>query len=225
MDLEDRIQYKFKETALLQEALTHKSFHNENRKISDKDNECLEFLGDAVLSLSLSTLLINKFPDCNEGELSKMRASLVNEVSLCEMAKIIDLPKNLRLGQGEVNSEGYKKPRLLCSAFEALIGAIYSDSNFKVCHDIIERVFSSFLDSIDTTSVGFDDYKTKLQEKLQESIRLTPVYKVFKEQGPDHNKEFSIAVYARDQVIGRGFGRSKKQAEQSAAQEALRDLL
>lgn len=216
--------YTFKDHTLLQTALTHKSFHNENLRKSHGHNEMLEFLGDAVLDLALTDQLMKTFSDLDEGALSKIRASLVNESVLSEVAKEVGLEKQLLLGKGEIQSEGHLKPRLLSSVLEALIGAIYKDSDFSTIQKIIEELFSQRLSQLDLTIHFREDYKTRLQEKMQTKHKQTPKYELFKEEGPDHSKIFFVQLKMADQIIATGSGRSKKQAEQNAAQVALMEL-
>ncbi len=224
MRLENILSYSFKDTKLLNQALTHKSFYNENESGSTGHNERLEFLGDAVLDLSVCHLLMNKFPDLSEGDLSKLRASLVNETSFADLSIELGLQDKLLLGKGELLSGGKDKPRLLASVFEALIGAFYLDAGFERVHEYLENLYQ---DRINHTNVGDHfsrDYKTRLQEKTQEMFKLTPTYHVIEEEGPDHLKTFIVEVKVDDKIIASGIGKSKKTAEQCAAEKALENL-
>jgi len=220
-NLMNKIGYVFKNAELLSQALTHKSFHNENGADSVGHNERLEFLGDAVLDLALSDDLMLRFPQLSEGELSKIRASLVNEIALAEVAKGLELDQVLRLGRGEQQTGGAEKPRLLASGFEALVGAIYRDSDFSTVATWLRTVFAAKIDSLDLVEHYKTDYKTRLQEKAQEKHRQIPQYELEKEEGPDHDKTFYVILKISGEEIARGSGRTKKQAEQDAARVAL----
>ncbi|OFZ15983.1 MAG: ribonuclease III [Bdellovibrionales bacterium RBG_16_40_8] len=216
--------YVFKNPELLKQALTHKSYRNENLKKSRADNERFEFLGDSVLDLSLSDHLMKRFPELTEGELSKIRASLVNESTLADLAKEWAIDKHLLLGKGEIISGGSAKPRLLASTLEAIIGALYLDSGFQAADQIIRKIFASRIDNLDLDIHFESDYKTRLQEKIQESMKQTPVYEIEGEEGLAHNKIFHMVLKLDGKIIARGSGRSKKQAEQDAARAALAAL-
>ncbi|MCB9026541.1 MAG: ribonuclease III [Bdellovibrionaceae bacterium] len=224
MTLQESIGYQFANEGLLEQALTHKSYYNEVPDKSLGHNEKLEFLGDAVLDLCLSHTLIEKFKELDEGHLSKIRASLVNENSLMVFAKELGLDTRLRLGKGELNSGGREKPRLLASVFEAFIGAMYLDGGFEQSHQLINKLFANALTQVDLENHFTTDYKTRLQEKTQEMHKETPVYIVVKEVGPDHDKTFFVRVNVNGNTLAEAQGRSKKQAEQSAAQQALEKL-
>ncbi len=211
----------FRDPGLLNQALTHKSFHNENPTSSLGHNERLEFLGDAVLGLALSDLLMKRFPELSEGDLSKLRASLVNEAILAEISLEQKFDQNLKLGRGELQTGGAQKPRLLASVLEAFVGAIYLDSGFQSAFDFVVQTFSGRLESLAGQDAYARDYKTRLQELAQEQHRQAPVYSVVSEVGPDHDKTFEVAVQVAGKEIARGKGRSKKQAEQDAARAAL----
>ena len=210
----EALGYEFKNGDLLQQALTHKSASK------DQHNERLEFLGDAVCDLVVSDLLMFKFMD-DEGGLSKKRASLVNETTLARLSSQLDLAKYMILGRGEVLTGGDKKPRLLASVLEALMGAIYLDGGFPAAQQVITHLFTPILSEMNPHDDFSEDYKTRLQEKLQSKHKLAPIYKLKKETGPSHDKEFVIEVEFQEQILGRGHGRSKKMAEQMAAKEAL----
>ncbi|MCB0351577.1 MAG: ribonuclease III [Bdellovibrionales bacterium] len=224
-DLAEKLGYTFKSNELLSRSLTHKSFDNEFPKKSKGHNERLEFLGDAVLDLALSDYLMKRFPELNEGELSKIRASLVNEKVLAEVALELGLENLIRFGKGEFKSGGSLKPRLLSCAFEALVGALYRDSDFQNTNDIILKIFFDRIENLDLETHFKSDYKTHLQEKLQGMLKQIPNYELEREEGPDHNKVFFVKIKIDDQVVATGTGRSKKQAEQDAARIALENLL
>lgn len=210
----------FRDPSLLKQSLTHRSFHNENPSESDGHNERLEFLGDAVLDLALSDLLMRHFPGQPEGDLSKYRASLVNESELAAIALELKFDQLMRLGRGELNTGGSQKPRLLASVFEAYVGALYLDSGFQKAYEFLREVFTPRFAALATD--GRDrDFKTRLQERAQEQHRQTPTYELVQEEGPDHNKSFVVSVKLGSQELATGKGRSKKQAEQEAARRAL----
>ncbi len=211
---------KFKDASLLSQSLTHKSYHNENLSASDGHNERLEFLGDAVLDLALSDLLMREFPEASEGDLSKFRAGMVNESELAEIALELEFDHLMRLGRGELITGGALKPRLLASVFEAYIGGLYLDTGYETAHEFLKEVFVPRFASLRTESKD-RDFKTKLQERAQEQHRQTPTYELLQEEGPDHNKIFVVSVRLGIAELAQGKGRSKKQAEQEAAKRAL----
>ncbi len=215
--LEDKIEYRFKDKKLLTEALTHSSYANEN-KTAIPCNERMEFLGDAVLSIVTAEYLYEKFPNMPEGKLSKLRSSLVCTQSLSEFAREIDLGSYLYLGKGEAACGGANRPSVLEDAFEALIAAIYLDGGMENAKRHILRFLSR---EVETKHTNFKDYKTHLQEVVQQNPDETLNYVLVDEYGPDHDKRFVAEVHLNSNIIGRGEGRSKKQAEQLAAREAL----
>jgi len=221
--LQETLGYSFREIMLLNKALTHKSYVNETDG-NLKHNERFEFLGDSVLDLIVSEYMIRKYSDYKEGVLSKIRAGVVNESCLAKLARKIDLGDYLLLGRGEEMSGGRKKPSLLANAYEALAGAIYFDSDLKSAAKV-------FLPSIKKEIKGFietpecRDYKSDLQEYTQNKMVCIPAYKVTKEIGPDHEKQFEVVVSIKDKSRGKGMGRSKKEAEQAAAKMALEGFL
>lgn len=222
--LEERIGYSFVDKDLLDQSLTHKSYFNEQEKKSRGHNERLEFLGDAVLDLALSDLLMKELPDLDEGPLSKMRAALVNETVLADIAKELSFQNLIHLGRGEMRTGGANKPRLLASALEAFVGAFYLDAGFSIVQPFLNQIFIKRIRSMDPQNYYAADFKTRLQEKLQEKYRLAPAYEVTGEEGPDHDKIFFVVVKKDDQVLASGQGRSKKQAEQDAARKALEEI-
>lgn len=215
--IEEKIGYVFSDKSLLQEALTHSSYANEMRN-GVKCNERMEFLGDAVLSIVTAEFLYTKFPDMPEGELSKLRSGLVCTAELSGFAREMGLGEYLFLGKGELNTGGKDRPSILENAFEALIAAIYLDGGMEKAKAHILRFLSSALEN---HKLNFKDYKTALQEIVQQNPDETLNYVIVGESGPDHDKRFEVEVHLNSNVIGRGIGKSKKQAEQEAAREAL----
>jgi ribonuclease-3 len=201
-------------------ALTHKSYVNEHREEGLADNERLEFLGDAVIDLAVSHRLMERFPTAREGELSKMRAAVVDEQGLSEMARALDLGALLRLGRGEELTGGRHKASLLADAMEAVIAAVYVASGLAPVLAIVDRFLGEAFARAASGTLD-RDYKTQLQEMAQSRLRATPRYRVVGERGPDHSKTFEVETDLRGEVIGRGAGRSKKDAEQAAAKLAL----
>ncbi len=218
-DLQNNIGYHFKNIALLNEALTHSSYANEHKSKHIKYNERLEFLGDAVLSIVVSDYIFKNCPDLPEGELTKLRASLVCEKSLFEFAKQINLGKYLMLSKGEKNNGGANRPSILSDAFEALIAAIYIDGNMEAASKHILNFIIPVVKNSKKKRIV--DYKTTLQEIIQKNPGEKIEYYLVGESGPDHNKHFVVEVHLNSNVIGKGGGRSKKEAEQQAAREAL----
>lgn len=215
--LEQHLNYTFKNKQLIIEALTHKS---------DKkpyNNERLEFLGDAVLDLIVGEYLYSKFPKSNEGVLSKIRASLVNESGFTLLARKLDLGNYIYLSLAEENNEGRDKPSLLSNAFEAVMGAIYLDAGLAITKDISIALLEACHPKIDLDSLS-KDYKTTLQELTQATYGVTPSYEVIGSSGPDHKKEFEIAIVLNDKTLARAKGKSKKEAQQRAAKDALKEL-
>lgn len=216
-DLQQKIGYVFQDEALLTHALTHSSYANEKHD-EFLSNERLEFLGDSILGIVTAEFLYTNFPKMPEGELSKLRASLVCEQSLFEFANKISLGEHLILGKGELHSGGNSRPSILADAFEALIAAIYLDGGMEPAKNHILNFITKSLISHHT---AFHDYKTTLQEVIQKNPEEHLEYVMTGESGPDHDKRFEVEVHLNSNVIGRGVGKSKKQAEQEAAREAL----
>lgn len=220
---EKRLGYKFKRREHLKRALTHKSLTNERRLPAGENNERLEYLGDAVLELAVSHLLMARFPDHPEGDLSKLRAAVVNEEQLAELATSLCLGEDLLLGKGEERTGGRSKPSLLADVFEAVLGAVYLDRGFEQAFKLVRRYYEPVLER--AGGVGFvKDYKTKLQEESQGRFRAVPRYRLVNERGPDHRKLFEVQLFIRDDLWGVGQGASKKAAEQNAAREALEKM-
>jgi ribonuclease-3 len=222
-ELETCLGYHFHDIGLLDNALTHRSFVNENLALPSRDNERLEFLGDAVLELTVSDMLMKKFPDDAEGELSKLRASVVNEQPLAGLACRFRIGEFLLLGRGEEASGGRMKPSLLANAFEAVVAAMYLDGGFDRTAAFIGRLFEPLIEAGAAAAV-YRDYKTAVQEICQSRFREFPRYAVTSETGPDHDKRFETSLVVGKRVIATGTGRSKKEAEQQAAKTALEEL-
>lgn len=217
-NLQKVIGYKFNNIDLLNEALTHSSYANEQHK-KVRCNERLEFLGDAVLSIVVSDYIFENCPELPEGELTKLRASLVCEKSLFQFAKQIDLGKYLLLSHGEQRNGGAQRPSILSDAFEALIAAIYLDGGISSAS---KHILNFIVPEIEQRkNISFKDYKTALQEIIQKNPGEKLEYILIGSSGPDHDKHFKVEVHLNSNVIGRGGGKSKKEAEQQAAREAL----
>ena len=220
-DIQQRIGYTFRDAKLLERALIHKSYANEVRVPSH--NERMEFLGDAVLSLVISEYLMKTCPESTEGDLSRLRAAVVSEPALAAIAREIGLGDHLLLGKGEDQSGGRNKDSLLADSLEALIAALYLDAGKDSAESLVIRLFGEVIKKA-SASGGSIDYKTELQELCQERIRQLPEYRLVSETGPDHQKQFEMEVWINEQLAGRGTGKSKKEAEQRAAKEALEKL-
>ncbi|HUJ18421.1 MAG TPA: ribonuclease III [Nitrospirota bacterium] len=220
-ELQQRIAYRFRDPELLEQSLTHKSYANENRVASH--NERMEFLGDSVLNLVVSEYLMKTCPDSSEGDLSKLRAAVVSEPALAAVAREIGLGSHLLLGRGEEQTGGRDKDSLLADCLEALIASIYLDSGKDEAGAFILRFFEEGIRK-NCTSGGAVEYKTRLQELCQERLKQLPEYRIVSETGPDHQKQFAVEVWINGRASGRGEGRSKKEAEQHAAKEALQLL-
>jgi len=217
--LQTKLGYQFKDPSLLENAITHTSFVNEKKLSRTSANERLEFLGDSVLGLAICSELIEMRPDSPEGVLSKLRSGLVNEYKLSEIAKQIGLGDFLLLGRGEFLSGGREKPSMLADAYEALIAAIYIDGGFEKARCLVSSHFKDCFKNIDKIALTIDS-KTRVQELSQEAFKIAPVYVVTSVCGPEHDKVFTVEARLRGEVIGRGSGRSKREAEQKAATEA-----
>ncbi len=220
---EENIGYEFSKKEILIEALTHSSYANEHKANRFKDNERLEFLGDAILDLVVSDFLYRKHTDLPEGDLSKFRASIVCEAFLIEAAKEISLGSFMLLGKGEEMTGGRERTSVLADAFEAVIGAIYLDGGLDSAKKFIHQFIISFMESL-SGSKKIEDYKTHLQETIQKKSKKPISYVVVREDGPDHAKFFEVEVKHNGLVLGSGSGKTKKEAEQKAAYEALQKL-
>jgi ribonuclease III len=221
-ELEKAMKYRFTDLRLLQKALVHSSYAFEQSQ-AGSNNERLEFIGDAVLDLVVGHLLYKKYGKMREGELTRLRAALVNETHLAAMARQLDLGLYLCLGKGEDASQGRNKSSILSCAFEAVIGAVFEDAGYEV---VAEIVFALFIPAIEDKKeeMLIADAKSRLQEKLQETHNEGPDYRLDKEEGPSHQKVFTISVLFQGEVLGCGEARSKKEAEQRAASAALKKL-
>lgn len=217
--LENNLNYKFKNIKLLNDALIHSSYANEVRG-NTHSNERLEFLGDSVLSIIVSEHIFNKFPNMPEGELTRLRASLVCEKSLCAFSRELGIGEYLKLGKGEDKNGGRERDSILADAFEAVLAAIYLDGGMQAAQKHIMNTVLRDLKHTDDETLK--DYKTTLQEIIQRNPEESVNYILIDESGPDHNKSFTVEVHLNSNVIGTGCGKSKKQAEQMAAKQALK---
>jgi len=221
-NLLDDIVWKIKNNRLYEQALTHTSYAHE-KGLTNFHNERLEFLGDAVLELIISDYLYYTYPDTPEGKLTKLRADLVCEASLARLAFELNLGNHIRLGKGELAGGGFTRPSLLADAVEALIGALYLEHGLEECRKYVLEIYQPVFRDLQE-GVLCRDFKTLLQEFSQARFSVTPVYRIVDESGPDHNKEFEAEVLLAKRPVGRGRGRSKKEAEQAAAKEAWNKL-
>ncbi len=221
--LEKKLDLVFADNQLLLSAVTHKSFPNENQDLQLEDNERLEFLGDSVLSLSISTYLYQNLPQAPEGKLAKMRAILVSADTLARKAREIDLSEHLLLGKGEEMTGGRERDSILADTFEALLGAIYLEHGFAVVDNFIIDFFDQDINNVKEGNY-VRDFKTLLQEIVQQDSLERPEYIVVSEVGPDHDKSFEVEVCLSQKSLGKGKGSSKKEAEQLAARQALKNL-
>jgi len=215
--LEEKLGYSFLNKEFIIEALTHKSYKQ------PYDNERLEFLGDAVLDLIVGEYLFTKFRKSNEGKLSKIRASLVNETGFAKLARYLGLGEYILLSNAEENNGGREKSSLLSNAFEALIGAMYLEAGLQKVQEVVITLLESNYDEISLDSL-FRDFKTTLQEITQATHGVTPEYKVLASRGPDHKKEFEVGVFIEGKEYARALGKSKKVAQQKAAEEVVKQL-
>ena len=220
--LEERLGYSFRNRALLETALTHSSYANENRASGIVCNERLEFLGDSVLGVTVADFLYRHFPDMPEGRMTRLRAELVCEQSLHRVALELHLGDYLRLGKGEEHNGGRKRASILSDAVEAVIAAMYLDAGIETAAGFIHRCLLDDVRAIETPT--FTDYKTSLQELVQRHSGQVLSYELVGEEGPDHAKTFRVQVCLNGDPIGRGIGRTKKEAEQAAAANALEAL-
>ena len=220
--LQQKILYTFENTHLLEEASRHSSFVNEQNDADMRDNERLEFLGDAVLNLIIGDLLMKRHPDLREGDLSRMRANLVNESQLASIARNLDLGSYLQLGKGEIQTHGKEKNSILAGALEAVIAAVYLDGGFEAAYQLVDSHFASLPDVMAPPAVTLD-HKSRIQELTQMSSNEIPVYTVIDESGPDHDKTFRVRL-SLSNLEAEGVGKSKKAAEQDAARKGLEKL-
>jgi ribonuclease-3 len=223
-ELEKLLGYQFMNKSLLIQALTHRSFVNESGGENLKNNESLEFLGDAVFGFIISSRIFQLYPDLNEGELSKIKAYLVSAANLVQLAKKIQLGDFIYLSRGEEKTGGRTKRAILVDAYEAIIGAIYLDGGVQAVSEFIKRQIDTFLQELDVKQLTYGDFKSALQEYLHNRNLPEPVYRVVDELGPDHKKIFVIQVLIGDDVVAEASGKTKKEAQQSAARLALEKM-
>lgn len=221
--LEAKLGVKFKDKALLEKAFTHRSYLNEHRENGLENNERLEFLGDAVLELIISSDLYKNYPEKPEGELTNIRAAVVRTESLAEESRKLGFGEYLKMSKGEEDSGGKDKDYLLANTFEAVLGAIYLDQGFDVCVSYLSRTLLHKVSNIIENNL-FIDPKTQAQELIQAQFKVTPLYEVVKEDGPDHDKTFTVALIVNQKELGRGTGSSKQKAEEEAAKIAIETI-
>lgn len=222
---EKKIKYRFQNPALLQYALTHRSYAYESHEEDLTDNEVLEFLGDSVLGLVVADFLVNAYPGVSEGELSKLKSTVASTSSLSSFAKQIRLDKFILLGKGEEKSGGRRKKTILAGAYEAVIAAIYLDGGFLKAKSFVMSHVKPFFRKINVNKFFINNYKSALQEYFQKESLPAPNYKMVTTKGPDHKKQFTVEVFLRKRSLAKATGSSKKEAEQKAAQKALKSLL
>lgn len=230
--LQERLGYTFGDRSVLLQSLTHTSYGHEylqDKSIALRDNERLEFLGDAILDVIVSDILLEAFPSANEGQLSKMRAAVVNEKTLAQVARSLNLQECIRLGKGESQTGGSHKPSILCCAFEALISAIYLDGGFNAVYPVVRHLFAPLFmnegaEGDERSLIAFYDHKTQLQEIVQARWKVTPTYHLLQTSGPDHAKLFEVEVRMNGRRMAAAQGSSKKEAEQNAAKAAIENV-
>ncbi|MCU0284958.1 MAG: ribonuclease III [Acidobacteria bacterium] len=222
-ELEKLLNYTFKNKELLRTALIHKSY-NEGMQKDLPDNEKLEFLGDSVINLVITDYLFRNYEHLKEGELSKLKAHLVSSTTLYKISRSVNLPDFLMLGKGEEKNNGRSNKKIGASGLEAVIGAIYLDSSYKLTSAIAISLFKDFLDKFALKTVKINDYKSELQELIQKKNNYLPVYKIMSEEGKPPNVIFTAAVFIQDTQIGVGTGKNKRKAEQDAAFNALQKI-
>ena len=222
-EFQNIIGVDFQNMSLLEQALVHSSYINENPDYTLSHNEKLEFLGDAILGFFVAEKLYKDYPDANEGEMTRLRAALVSRDVLARVTMGIRLGHFLYLGRGEESSGGRQKKANLAGALEAVIAAVYLDQGENVTRDFIVRILDKEMKRIDRKDIIID-YKSRLQETIQSRHQITPEYRLVSEKGPDHDKTFTVEVIVNDTVLGKGTGKSKKEAETEAARFALENL-
>ena len=221
-ELERKINHSFKNKRLMREALTHSSYANENRGRGERSNERMEFLGDSVLGMLVARRLFSRFPNMSEGKMTKLRAELVCEQSLLDVAHELELGKYLRFGKGEELSGGRERPSILADAVEAMLAAVYLDSGLEEAAGFVDTYV---LRALEKEGASFTtDYKTTLQELVQQKSGRAIEYRMIGESGPDHQKVFVVEALLNGEPLGQGSGRTKKEAEQAAARVALEEL-
>jgi len=221
-EFQDKIGIQFRNEDILRQALTHRSYLNENRGIKSGHNERLEFLGDAVLELVITHYIYDKYPQKSEGDLTSIRSALVNAQTCSQVASDLEVNDYLLLSRGEAKDTGRARQYILANALEAIIGAIYIDQGYDAARDFIIRFIAPLTDKIVEEELWVDA-KSRFQEKAQDVEGVTPSYKTIREVGPDHDKKFTVGVFLRDKLISEGEGDSKQEAEQVAARRALRE--
>ncbi|MBN2094179.1 MAG: ribonuclease III [Candidatus Zambryskibacteria bacterium] len=221
-NLEKTIGLQFKDKNLLVQALTHRSYINENKNFKGKHNERLEFLGDAVLELAITNYLYEKYPEKTEGDLTSIRSALVNATTCAEVAVEIEINDYLLLSRGEAKDTGRARQYILANTLEAVIGAIYLDQSYEKARDFILQFIAPKTEKIVEEELWMDA-KSKFQEKAQEAVSITPLYQTLKETGPDHDKKFIVGVFLNNEKVAEGSGESKQEAEQDAARKALKE--
>ncbi|MDR0842103.1 MAG: ribonuclease III [Acidobacteriota bacterium] len=224
VELENRLGYCFRDRRLLRQALTHRSYIHEHEDENLRHNESLEFLGDSVLGFLISSRIFRRYPDMNEGELSKVKAYLVSATNLMKLAKAIRLGESVLLSRGEEKTGGRRKRTIVADAWEAILGAVYLDGGVIAASEFLNSQMKECLDNIDIEKLTAGDFKSALQERLHNLGRSEPIYQVVGERGPDHQKIFAIQAVVDGEVIAEASGRTKKEAQQSAAQIALGKL-
>jgi ribonuclease-3 len=222
-DLEKKLGYRFRDRELLRSALTHKSF-NEGGRNRGLDNERLEFLGDSVIGLVITDHIFRRCRDNREGDLAKMRAHLVSSNLLFKVAKTIGLGGHVLLGHGEENNQGRRNSKIVSSCFEALVGAMYLDSDFTTASVVVIALFHEILEELINNEMRINDYKSELQELIQKHRNILPVYKVVGETGKPPDTVFRVAVFLDNSEIGSGSGKNRREAEQEAALIALKNI-
>ncbi|MGO9116011.1 MAG: ribonuclease III [Desulfomonilaceae bacterium] len=222
-EVESVLGYRFTTSSHLVNALTRRSFWHENRDFCLEHNERLEFLGDAVIGLVIANMLYREFPNAEEGELQKKRASIVNKKALASVMRGMNLANFVRMGRGDELSGCRDRDSVLADTLEALIAAVYLDGGFDRAEEVIEKHFNPLVSGCATVE-GIDDCKSVLQERAQGQLGITPTYQVMDQWGEDHQKMFRVGVYLGNQVVGVGHGRNKREAQQNAAREALSNL-
>lgn len=224
-DLEKRLGYSFREKELLIKALTHSSHAYEAQTEEINDNEVLEFLGDSILGFILADFLCTTFPFLTEGELSKLKSAMASTTALAAFAQKVKLDRRVLLGKGEEKSGGRHKKTILAGTFEAVIAALYIDGGIEEVRRFLDSLFGTFMKRVDMSKFLVNDYKSALQEHLQRSDSPGPVYRTVTTKGPDHKKRFVVEVTYREKRLAKATGVSKKDAEQRAAQKAVKSLL
>ena len=219
---EKKIKIYFKDKNLLKQAFVHRSYINENPKMGLSHNERLEFLGDAVLEILVTEYLYKKYPNQTEGELTAYRSALVNATILSEVASNLGMNNFLLLSKGEAKDTGKARQYILANTFESFIGALYLDQGYEKSKEFIKKMLIGYLDEIISKKL-WRDAKSYVQEKAQEEFGITPSYKVMKEFGPDHDKQFTVSIFFGDNIVASGIGKSKQEAEQKAAEKALEE--